>query len=101
MEWAIGRSGGARLYNRKSQAKQEKIMQNYDDQIQAVNQADLYSASSWDYILETQHGCYPIGAYCFLAGFNCLADALHQLKTASKHSPGLIRLVNKRRELVE
>lgn len=68
--------------------------------IDAMNQADIYRDSFWDYIIETQHGAYPIGAYIFLRGFKTLDEALKDLKTLEKSSPGQIRLVNKRRQVL-
>ncbi|HLO51392.1 MAG TPA: hypothetical protein VK211_23460 [Kamptonema sp.] len=68
--------------------------------IEALNQADIYRDSFWDYIIETQHGAYPIGTYTFLRGFKFYDDALKDLKMLEKSSPGQIRLVNKRRTVL-
>ena len=68
--------------------------------IETMNQADIYSDSFWDYIIETQHGAYPIGTYTFLCGFKFMEEALRYLKILEKSSPGQIRLVNKRREVL-
>lgn len=66
----------------------------------SINQADIYQDSSWDYIIETQHGAYPIGTYTFLRGFKTLEEALKDFKTLEKHSPGEVRLVSKRCEVL-
>jgi hypothetical protein len=72
----------------------------YLTDIEIINQADIYSDSFWDYIIETQHGAYPIGTYIFLRGFKTLDEALKDLKALEKSSPGQIRLVNKSREVL-
>lgn len=68
--------------------------------IEAMNQEDIYSDSFWDYIIETQHGAYPIRTYTFLRGFKFMEEVLKDLKTLEKSSPGQIRLVNKCREVL-
>lgn len=72
----------------------------YLTHIEATNQEDIYGDSFWDYIIETQHGAYPIGTYTFLRGFKFMDEALKDMKTLEKSSPGQIRLVNKRREVL-
>lgn len=72
----------------------------YLTDIESMNQADIYSDSFWDYIIETQYGAYPIGTYTFLRGFKFMDEALKDMATLEKSSPGQIRLVNKRREVL-
>lgn len=72
----------------------------YLTDIESMNEADIYSDSFWDYIIETQHGAYPIGTYTFLRGFKVMDEALKDLRTLEKSSPGQIRLVNKRRKVL-
>lgn len=72
----------------------------YLTDIEAMNQENCYSDSFWDYIIETQHGAYPIGTYTFLRGFKFRDEALKGMETLEKSSPGQIRLVNKRREVL-
>lgn len=72
----------------------------YLTDIESMNRADIYSDSFWDYIIETQHGAYPIGTYTFLCGFKFKDEALKRMETLEKSSSGQIRLVNKRREVL-
>lgn len=72
----------------------------YLTDIESMNQADIYSDSFWDFVIETQHGAYPIGTYTFLRGFKFMDEALKDIKTLEKSSPGQIRLVNKRRQVL-
>ncbi len=65
-----------------------------------MNREDLYSNSEREYFVETMHGVYPIGAYMYLAGFDELDQALARAKGLDRISPGQIRLVNKRREVI-
>lgn len=72
----------------------------YLTNIEEMNQEDIYSNSFWDYVIETQHGAYPIGTYTFLRGFKSMDEALKDMKVLEKSSPGQIRLVNRRREVL-
>lgn len=65
-----------------------------------MNKADLYSSSEREYFIESMHGAYPAGVYGYIAGFDELDRAVARAKLLEKSSPGQIRVVNKRREVV-
>lgn len=75
--------------------------QDHLNDIERLNAEDLYSESSRQYFIETMHGVYPVGAYGYIAGFDSLDAAIERFKYLAKTNCGDIRLVDKRRKLVE